>query len=201
MMQASYSMADSKWQYDIILIYEIDLTTLQHDNMIISWQLHDKIEFSPPCRRGWSRQTLLQAGWYIHQEMKHCFQRDSLREVIEPFEIEVSMYGEAKRTELVDVSRCLYIQNSAEYGAEEFAIHSMVQGNLHFYLVSESWLSFSVINFHQKWKSNHGETKLVWSGQIKISSGCSFLLTSLDQVSKIGQNHRCQQTDDLAIHV
>ena len=48
------------------------------------------------------------------------------------------MYGEAKRTELVDVSRCPYIQNSAEYGAEEFAIHSMVQGNLHFYLVSES---------------------------------------------------------------
>ena len=71
MMQASYSMADSKWQYDIILIYEIDLTTLQHDNMIISWQLHDKIEFSPPCRRGWSRQTLLQAGWYIHQVMPH----------------------------------------------------------------------------------------------------------------------------------
>ena len=45
-MQASDSMADSKWQYDIILIYEIDLTTLQHDNMIISWQLHDKIECS-----------------------------------------------------------------------------------------------------------------------------------------------------------
>ena len=62
--------------------------------------------------------------------MKHCFQRDSLREVIEPFEIEVSMYGEAKRTELVDVSRCLYIQNGAEYGAEKFAVHSMVQGNL-----------------------------------------------------------------------
>ena len=101
-----------------------------HDNMIISRQLYDKIECSPPCRRGWSRQTLLQAGWYIHQEMKHCFQRDSLREVIEPFEIEVSMYGEAKRTELVDVSRCLYIQYSVQYGIEEFAVHSMVQGNL-----------------------------------------------------------------------
>ena len=62
MMQASYSMADSKWQYDIILIYESDLTTRQDDNMIISRQLHEKIEFSPPCRRGWSRRTLLQAG-------------------------------------------------------------------------------------------------------------------------------------------
>ena len=40
------------------------------------------------------------------------------------------MYGEAKRTELVDVSRCLYIQYSVQLGLEEFAVHSMVQGNL-----------------------------------------------------------------------